>query len=67
MADILVRSYSNGDLMDGVTITDEGDGAHPPEVVDVVWFEASASSAEICAALDRAKMAMLQHMNSVRG
>lgn len=66
MADITCAIYSNNDLMD-YSMAEDGSDTQPVHVVDVVFYAGKSSSLEICASLDRLKMAVLQHMNSVRG
>ena len=64
MGDKRFDSYSNEDI-ESITITDEGDGPQPVQFVDVVVSKFS-SSAEVCAALDRVKMAVIQHFSALR-
>lgn len=59
--DKTARVYSNSDLMGEVVISNDPD-SQPVDVFDLVFYSGKMSSAEICAALDRLKMAILQSL-----
>lgn len=64
MGDKKFQGYSNVDIEDVEIFVDEL-SAQAVDVVDVSVNKFS-SSAEVCAALDRIKMAVIQHLSELR-